>query len=90
MKTHEEADTKTCYLFHFAVQSNKNKEQSAVVRSSSGDIDIPVMTFGNEMLNLLVYVDNGADRKTNILDFSSFFSLSKNKENHFLACIHLY
>ena len=45
---HEEADTKICYLLHHAVQSNNNEETVCVVRSSSGDIDIPVILLANE------------------------------------------
>ena len=67
---HEEADTKICYLLHHAVQSNNNEETVCVVRSSSGDIDIPVILLANGMPNLLVYVDNGAGKNRKVMDLS--------------------
>ena len=68
---HEEADTKICYLLHHAVQSNNNEETVCVVRSCSGDIDIPVILLANEMPDLLVYVDKWSRQKQK--DNGSFF-----------------
>ena len=81
---HEEADTKTCYVLHHAVQSNDNEETVCVVRSSSGDIDIPVILLANEMPNLLVYVDNGAGKNRKVIDLSSC-SLSKDQKKALLG-----
>ena len=44
-------------------------QEYCVVRSSSGDIDIPVILLANEMQNLLVYVDNGAGKNRKVMDF---------------------
>ena len=76
---HEEADTKICYPLHHAVQSNNNEETVCVVRSSSGDIDIPVILLANEMPNLLVYVDNGAGKNRKVTDLSSCSLLTLNR-----------
>ena len=81
---HEEADTKICYLLHHAVESNNNEETVCVVRSSSGDIDIPVILLANEMPNLLVYVDNGAGKNRKVMDLSSC-SLSKDQTKALLG-----
>ena len=81
---HEEADTKICYLLHHAVQSNNNEETVCVVRSSSGDIDTPVILLANEMPNLLVYVDNGAGKNRKVMDLSSC-SLSKDQKKALLG-----
>ena len=40
---HEEADTKICYLLHHALRLNNGEETVCVVRSSSGDVDIPII-----------------------------------------------
>ena len=90
---HEEADTKICYLLHHAVQSNSNEETVCVVRSSSGDTDIPAILLANEMPNLLVYVENGAGKNGKVMDLFSC-SLSKDqKKAHLLemiTCHHFY
>ena len=80
----EEADTKICYLLHHAVQSNNNEETVCVVRSSSGDIDIPVTLLANEMPNLLIYVDNGAGKNRKVMNLSSC-SLSKDQKKALLG-----
>ena len=85
---HEEADTKICYLLHHAVQSNNNEETVCVVRSSSGDIDIPVILLANEMPNLLASVDNGAGKNRKVMVFLHVV-FQKIKRKHFLACMHL-
>ena len=84
LRTNHEADTKICYLLHHAVQSNKNEETVCVVRSSSGDIDIPVILLANEMPNLLVYVDNGTGKNRKVMDLSSC-SLSKDQKKALLG-----
>ena len=76
---HKEADTKICYLLHHAVQSNNNEDTVCVVRSSSGDMDIPVILLANEMPNLIVYVDNRAGKNRKVMDLSSC-SLSKDQK----------
>ena len=81
---HEEADTKICYLLHHAVQSNNNEETVCVVRSSSCDIDIPVILLANEMLCLLAYVYNGAGKNRKVMDLSSC-SLSKYQKRALLG-----
>ena len=81
---HEEADTKICCLLHHAVQSNNNEETVCVVRSSSGDTDIPVILLTNEMPNLLVFVDNGADKNRKVMDLS-LCSLSKDQKKALLG-----
>ena len=81
---HEEVDTKISYLLHHAVQTNNNEETVCVVRSSSGDIDIPVILLADEMLNLLAYVDNGAGKNRKVMDLSSC-SLSKDQKKALLG-----
>ena len=72
---HKEADTKIYY---------HNEETVCVVRSSSGDIDIPVIHLANQMPNLPVYVDNGEGKNRKVLDLSSC-SLSKDQKKALLG-----
>ena len=81
---HEEADTKICHLLHHAVQSDNNEEKVCVVRSSSGDIDIPVILLANEMPDLSAYVYNGTGKNKKVIDLSSC-SLSKDQKKPLLG-----
>ena len=70
---HEEADSKIAYLAHHATTTNNNNEIK--VRSSSGDIDIPVIltgTLGTCETRLLVDNGTGKSRKTVLISNSSF------------------
>ena len=59
---HEEADTKIAYLIKHAAQSN-NLPTVCGVRSSSGDIDIPIILLGmDELNNAQIFIDNGSSR----------------------------
>ena len=40
---HEEGNTKVAYLIQHAARSSNGQQIICVVRSSSGDIDIPIM-----------------------------------------------
>ena len=61
---HTEAGTKTCYLLHFAMRNNGGQETSCVVRSCSGDIDIPIILLANGRRNLYILIENGAGAKS--------------------------
>ena len=53
---HEEADTKIAYLIQHAANTNHDKDIVCVVRSNSGDIDIPIILLGIELeRNVHVY-----------------------------------
>ena len=41
-----------------------------VVRSSSGDTDIPIIMLGNECDNLKFIIDNGGGKNRRVLDLS--------------------
>ena len=56
---HIEADTKLIYLLHHAVS---NGPRVCVVRSPSGDTDIPIIILGNPHQNLTVFLDNGTGK----------------------------
>ena len=69
---HEEADTKIAYLIKHALDDTGDINH-VCVRSSSGDIDIPVIlvnAFGDN--KHLIYIDNGTgkNRKTIRIDSS--------------------
>eukprot|EP00794_Sanderia_malayensis_P000672 gene671-biopygen976 len=68
---HEEADTEVCCLLHYAHQQNENEETVGILRSHSGDIDIPVILLANEIPNLNIYVDNGTGKHRKLLDLTS-------------------
>ena len=68
---HEEADTKICYLLHHAHQVNQGEYTKCVVRSCSGDIDIPIILLGNELPNLHVLIDNSTGKNRKLYDLSA-------------------
>lgn len=67
---HIEADTKICYLTQHALKENSGDPTVCVVRSSSGDTDIPIILLGNECENLKVIIDNGSGKSRQVLDLS--------------------
>ena len=68
---HTEADTKICYLSHHALNENAGGPTVCVVRSSSGDTDIPIILLGNERENLKIIIDNGSGKSRRLLDLST-------------------
>ena len=64
---HEKADTKICYLLHFAMQNNGGQETSCCVRSCSGDIDIPIILLANEHPDLHILIENGTGKGKKLL-----------------------
>lgn len=68
---HEEADTKVCFLLHHALQQNEGRETICVLRSCSGDIDIPVILLACQTPNLLVFIDSGTGKNRKILDLAA-------------------
>ena len=65
---HEEADTKIAYLIQHAANTNHDKDIVCIVRSNSGDIDIPIILSGIELeRNVHVYIDNGTGKNRRIL-----------------------
>ena len=65
---HEEADTKIAYLIKHAAQNN-NVPTVCVVRSSSGDIDIPIILLGmDEMNDVHIFIDSGSGKNRKLLD----------------------
>ena len=68
---HEEADTKVCFLLHHALQQNEGRETICVLRSCSGDIDIPVILLASHVPNLQVFIDSGTGKNRKILDLAA-------------------
>ena len=65
---HEEADTKIAYLKQDAANTNDGKDIVCVVRSSTGDIDIPIILLGIELeRNVHVYIGNGTGKNRRVL-----------------------
>ena len=67
---HIEADTKICYLTQHALKENSGGPTVCVVRSSSGDTDIPIILLANDCENLKNILDNGSGKSRRILDLS--------------------
>ena len=61
---HEEADTKVVSLTRHAVQQSHIPNVKVVVRSASGDVDIPVIMLGSDLEGDLV-IDNGRSNHQN-------------------------
>ena len=85
---HEEADTKVCYLLNHASQGNTNQESTCLLRSSSGDIDIPIILLANEQRNLRIFMDTGTGKDRKLLDLSAC-DLS-NQQNQALLGVHAF
>ena len=61
LSNHMEADTKICYLLHHALRMN-DREKTVVMRSSSEDIDIPIILLAIGLDNLYAFIDNGTGK----------------------------
>ena len=59
------------YLIHHAYEENREPETTCVVRSSSGDIDIPVILLANERPDLQVYIDSETGKNRHVLSLQS-------------------
>jgi hypothetical protein len=69
---HEEADTKISYLIQHAARNSDDRPTTCVVRSSSGDIDIPIILPGIQPIsNLEIYIDNGSGKTRKLLHLNS-------------------
>ena len=63
----------------------ENQKKTCVVRSSSGDIDIPVILLANVRPNLTVYIDKGTGRNRQVLSLPSC-QLSEAEKKPFSEC----
>ena len=63
---HEEADTKMAYLVQHVLREN-GANKLCIVRSSSGDIDIPVILVAADLADRRIFIDNGTGRNRKIL-----------------------
>ena len=78
---HEEADSKIAFMIKHA---EAREDTVCMVRSSSGDIDIPVILVAGEF-NSRILIDNGTGKSRKILDVSAC-RLSEKQKKHFLGC----
>ena len=84
---HEEADTKIAYLIQHAVRSSNGQEIICVVRSSSGDIDIPIISLGMDLENnVQIFIDNGSRENRKLLELN-LCDLTDQQKNHWLECM---
>ena len=67
---HVEADTKICYLTLHVLRENDGHPTVCVVRTSSGDTDIPIILLANEHENLKIIIDQGISTNRQFLDLS--------------------
>ena len=78
---HEEADTKVVYLVQHAIEMEPEPMNSVfVVRSSSGDVDIPVILLANDFpAGTAIVLDSGRDKYRKNLSISDceFSNLKK-------------
>ena len=69
---HEGADTKISYLIQHASRNSNDQPTTCVVRSSSGDIDIPIILLGIQTISHLeIYTDNGSRKTRKLLHLNS-------------------
>ena len=68
---HEEADTKISYLIQHAARSSNGQQIICVVRSNSGDIDIPIILLGMDLENnVQIFIDNGSRTNRKFLELN--------------------
>ena len=58
---HDEADTKIVYLLKHAIDNAANVNRAVfIVRSSSGDVDVPIILLSNEIsAEISIILDSG-------------------------------
>ena len=81
----EKAHTKTAYLIQHAANTNHDKDIVCVVRSNSGDINIPIILLGIELeRNVHIYIDNGTGKNKlhKIIDISLLPPCQSNLKKH--------
>ena len=68
---HKEANTKIAYLIQHAARSSNGQQIICVVRSSSGDIDIPTILLGMDLENnVQIFIDNGSGKDRKLLELN--------------------
>lgn len=65
---HMEADTMIAYLAKHAANCNSGQKTVCLVRSPSGDVDIPVVLLNIQHENLKIYIDNGTGKSRKVLN----------------------
>ena len=86
---HEEADTKIAYLIQHAVRNSDGQSIACVVRSSSSDVDIPIILLGMESIsNVEIYIDNGSGKSRKLLHLNTCSLTSQQKKA--LVGLHAY
>ena len=60
---HKEGNTKIAYFIQHATRSSNGRQIICVLRSSLGDIDIPIMLLGTDLENnVKIFIDNGSGK----------------------------
>ena len=95
---HEEADTKIAYLVQHALRENGDNTL-CIVRSSSGDIDIPVISVAADLADRRIFIYNGTSRNLKIPKLSACELSQEQKKallglhafsgNDYVSCIFL-
>ena len=67
---HVEADSKIVYLAYHALAENSGRPTVCVVRSCSGDTDIPIIILGNECENLTLLTNSGGGKSRQVINLS--------------------
>ncbi len=68
---HEEADTKVVFLLDHVLQ-RYGQHSRVILRSPSGDVDIPIIVYGNQLdTDLRIFLDNGTEKSRKVLDINS-------------------
>lgn len=67
---HIEADTMIAYLAKHALDKNGGGKTTCLVRSPSGDIDIPIILMNHQHENLSIVIDNGTGKFRKYLSIS--------------------
>ena len=66
---HEEADTKIAYVIQHTERSSNGQQIICAARSSSGDIDIPIIILDMDLENnVQIFIDNGSGKNRKLLE----------------------
>ena len=87
---HEEAGTKIAYLIQHAVRNSDGQSIACAVRSSSDDVDIPIILLGMESIsNAEIYIDNGSGKSRKLLHLNTCSLTSQQKKSiSWSSCIY--
>ena len=79
-----------CLVKHATEHEENSEDDTFIIRSTLGDIDIPVILLNAE-INSNVFIDSGRGKNRKSLCIHAIITNNRSKENHFwIARFHWY